>query len=72
MSKLTMRQLHVLEDMAEDRATGRWGWGSSHTNPTGSALEKRGLARYEYDRSKAYTWGRWYITDAGREFIARG
>ena len=61
---LTDAQRYSLQQMA--KGYGLATWGSSHTNSTGSALERRGLATYAYDRTKGYTWGRWYITDAGR------
>ncbi len=45
-----------------------WGWGSGCTNPTGNALQKRGLATCEFDRTKSivgFPWSRWKATDLG-------
>ena len=67
--RLSGTQTYMLKKLRDDPNGSRWGWGSSGTNPTGSALERRGLVEYEYDRSRPYTWGRWYITEAGRELI---
>lgn len=66
MKALSLAQREMLRSLAQNERCDRWGWGASSTNPTGCALKRLGLARYEYDRSKQYTWGRWVITDAGR------
>lgn len=64
-SSVSYAQRHFLERLVRQEKYGG-DWGASHCNRTGAALEKRGLVAYEYDHSKAYTWGRWLITDAGR------
>jgi hypothetical protein len=63
---ITYTQRSMLDTLARYEDGGRWGWGSGSTNPTGCALEKKGLVEFVYDHSKIYPWGRWVLTDAGR------
>lgn len=74
--KLSPTQLRALKRIVrqpEDRSSFDYGWGSSNINPTLSALEARGLAKCEYDRSKGivgWPWCRWMPTEMGKDYIA--
>ncbi len=68
MTKLSENQRAALKLVVREPDNNRYGWGSSCTNPTMSALERRGLVRVEFDRSKGYPgypWSRWVATPMG-------
>lgn len=70
--KLTQTMARALAEICAD-PDGKsvfWGWGSGCTNPTGAALERRGLVRCEFDRSKSFTgypWTRWVAEPLGQQ-----
>jgi len=65
-AKLTNRQLHELDKLANDpTGTGYYG---SCTNPTMNALKRRGLVAIQWSEipGSFYRRERWVITDAGK------
>lgn len=72
MVVLTGPQKTALKLIVNEPDNFRYGWGSGCTNPTASALEKRGLVKCEFDRSKGiagFPWSRWVATQAGIDLV---
>lgn len=66
---ISLTQRYALKLMRDHPDNVQYGWGSSCTNPTMSALARKGLTRCEFDRSKGiagFPWSRWHLTDEGR------
>lgn len=70
--KLSSNQQYALRELHNNPDGVRYGWGSGCTNPTMSALQRRGFVQCEFDRSKSaqgFPWSRWLITPEGEQYL---